>query len=548
MSSRIRLLVPVSVVLSLAFLAGCGGSGNNFTPPVPPPGGSFSASNLNGTYVFSVSGTDVNGAPIAIVGTFTANGQKGITAGTLDLNDPEFTPTTTLPNTAVTSSGSSYTIGVDGRGQITLAASTPFGSNLVFDFVLQDSSHGLITEFDNNATGSGTLDLQSSGVSPVGTYAFIFSGAAVNLSASTEAPWAMVGNFTVGSGGAITGLEDSNIDGLASPDLTLGGNLVLGPSSTPATTLTPSAGTGQTYDVFAINANHLKFIEMDTSGTLVGDAYAQSNATITGTTYAFVLEGAYPTSDAASAAGGFILTDGNGNITNTSTMDANNGGNGVVATTTFTGNYGAAGSGRYTLTNLSGFEGTQYAAYPFSGGLLLLEIDDAGIMSGAAYPQTQNAFSPAQGYAFNLTGTNLAAQSSTGSIEEVDDIAEFVANSTGTTITGLLDENYAPGGSPNYGLPFSDGTYTAPDANGRGQISANVGNNNNSTLNGGFALNFYSVDGTTFPFIEADGNGQVAAGVFVEQNASAATPAKAPSHLFVVRPMVKPRAFKRKLQ
>lgn len=548
MSSRIRLLVPVSVVLSLAFLAGCGGSGNNFTPPVPPPGGSFSASNLNGTYVFSVSGTDVNGAPIAIVGTFTANGQKGITAGTLDLNDPEFTPTTTLPNTAVTSSGSSYTIGVDGRGQITLAASTPFGSNLVFDFVLQDSSHGLITEFDNNATGSGTLDLQSSGVSPVGTYAFIFSGAAVNLSASTEAPWAMVGNFTVGSGGAITGLEDSNIDGLASPDLTLGGNLVLGPSSTPATTLTPSAGTGQTYDVFAINANHLKFIEMDTSGTLVGDAYAQSNATITGTTYAFVLEGAYPTSDAASAAGGFILTDGNGNITNTSTMDANNGGNGVVATTTFTGNYGAAGSGRYTLSNLSGFEGTQYAAYPFSGGLLLLEIDDAGIMSGAAYPQTQNAFSPAQGYAFNLTGTNLAAQSSTGSIEEVDDIAEFVANSTGTTITGLLDENYAPGGSPNYGLPFSDGTYTAPDANGRGQISANVGNNNNSTLNGGFALNFYSVDGTTFPFIEADGNGQVAAGVFVEQNASAATPAKAPSHLFVVRPMVKPRAFKRKLQ
>jgi hypothetical protein len=542
-----RFLVPASVVLSLAFLAGCGGSGNSFVAPTPPPSGSFSASNLNGTYVFSVSGTDVNGAPLAIVGTFTANGQKGITAGTLDLNDPEFTPSTTLPNTPVTS-GSSYTIGVDGRGQITLAANTPFGSNLVFDFVLQDSSHGLITEFDNNATGSGTLDLQSSGVSPTGTYAFIFSGAAVNLSASTEAPWAMVGNFTVGAGGAITGLEDSNIDGLATTDLTLGGSLVLGPSSTPATTFTPSSGTGQTYDVYAIDANHLKFIEMDTSGTLVGDAYSQGSTTVTASTYAFVLEGAYPTSDVTSAAGGFIVTDGDGNITSASTMDANNGGNGVVSTANFTGNYAAAGTGRYTLTNLSGFEGTEYAAYPFSGGWLLLEIDDSGIMSGAAYPQTQNAFASAQGYALNLTGTNLAQQQISGSIVEVDDIAEFAANSTGTTITGLLDENYAPGGSPNYGLPFSMGTYTAPDTNGRGQISTAVGNSNTTTLNGGFSLNFYSVDGTSFPCIETDGNGQVTAGVFLEQNSSTATPAKAPSHLFVVRPMVKPRTFKRKLQ
>jgi len=51
-----------------------------------------------------------------------------------------------------------------------------------------------------------------------------------------------------------------------------------------------------------------------------------------------------------------------------------------------------------------------------------------------------------------------------------------------------------------------------PDTNGRGQISATA-----DTINGGLLLNYYTVDGTTFPFIETDG-GQVATGVFVQQN------------------------------
>ena len=111
--------------------------------------------------MFSVAGTDVQGAPYAIVGSFTANGsggngQGGITGGTIDLNDPALSAP--VANAAISSS--SYSVGVDGRGKATLNTSSPFGT-IVLDFVLQDSAHGLVTEFDGNASGSGTLDVQT---------------------------------------------------------------------------------------------------------------------------------------------------------------------------------------------------------------------------------------------------------------------------------------------------------------------------------------------------------------------------------------------------
>jgi hypothetical protein len=540
MSLRNRLVLPIifsALALSaLGILAGCS-SGNGVTNPVVPPSGKFSNSNLNGTYVFSVSGTDVNGAPSAMVGTITANGSGGITGGTLDINNAEFT--TPVANLAVGSG--TYSIGVDGRARATLNATTPFPNKIILDFVLQDDSHGLITEFDGNATGSGTLDLQSSGTTPTGTYAFSLSGG----SYASGSPFAAVGNFTVGSGGSLTGLEDVNEGGVdAFPGEPLNGSLTLGPSSNPATTLSSAAFNGL-FDVFAIDANHLKFIEMDQTATLVGDAFSQTSATLPTGTLTFVLAGIYPSSSGAPfAAGGFMVTDGNGNITSASSEDYNEGG--TVSTTLgapFTATYTAGGTGRYTLSNFATFVGgTSYAAYPSSGGVLLLEIDNAGLTTGAAYSQTSGAtFAASQGYGLNLTGTGT--NPNTGNGVEVDDIAEFASNSTGTTAIGVIDENYDPGGLPNYGVALS-GTYTAP-VSGRGQIVANAGNSNNSTLNGGFGLIFYTVDGTTFPFIEAD-TSQVSAGVFVAQNPAASAAAIARPHMFVVQPLVRSRASQKK--
>ena len=76
----IVLLVALSTLL---FLAACGGNGTSIATPVAPPSGAFSNSNLNGTYVFSISGTDANDAPYAIAGTLTANGSGGNGKGSI---------------------------------------------------------------------------------------------------------------------------------------------------------------------------------------------------------------------------------------------------------------------------------------------------------------------------------------------------------------------------------------------------------------------------------------------------------------------------------
>jgi hypothetical protein len=554
MSAR-KGIVLLLALSTLTLLVGCGSS-NNATV-TPPPSGSFSASDLNGTYVFSISGTDLDEAPYAVVGAFTANGaggNGGIKGGTIDINDVE---EGVSPQPDLTISGGSYSVGADGRGQMTITTNPAnlFGTPLTFDFVLSSTAHGLITEFDGNATGSGTIDAQSAGVTPNGTYAFSFAGAN-----SDGDPSATVGNFTVGSGGSASGLEDFNSGGIAYPDLGLGGAVVLGPSGSPATVL--SAGTFDlTYDVYAIDATHLKFIEMDSNGTLSGDAFSQTSSTISGT-YAFTLAG-----DAISggpfAAGGYMVTDGNGNITDASAEDINE--NGTTVSTpgqpvTFTATYAAAGSGRYTLNNFSGFipstvGETQYAAYPSSGGVLLLELDNLGVAVGAAYPQnaTIPTFASAQGYALNLTGSNPnAAEEIEATTVEVDDIAEFTAAvggscTTAGAICGIIDENADPGGSadlgePLYGLALSSGTYGALDNFGRYGFFADAGNSNVSTLNGGFQLTAYAVDGTNFPFIESD-SGQIATGVIVLQtpttpSSAAAKPAVAKSGMFIVRPLI----------
>jgi hypothetical protein len=517
---------------ALTFLVACGGSGSTITNPVAPPSGGFSNSDLNGTYVFSVSGTDVNGAPYAIVGAFTANGSGGVSGGTIDINDEAFaslsTPIAPISNSPI-GGGSSYGVTVDGRGTAKLVTSTPFGT-IQLDFVLEDSSAGLVTELDSNGTGSGTLDLQASGTTPSGAYAFSFSGVAGTT------PLAAAGTFTLGSGGAISaGLEDLNGGGIPYPDNTLTGTVVPGPSNTPATALSASgfqSNAALAFDVYVIDASHLKFIETDTFATLSGDAFSQTTTTIPTGTLAFTLAGGVST---PIAVGGFIVTDGSGSITTASSEDVNNGGNLSASPISFSGTYAAAGTGRSTLSPGTGFVGgSTYAAYPSSGGLLLIEIDGSGgMMAGAAYLQSSTTFAASQGYGLNLSGEN--GGSTTGSAAEVDDIAEFTAASSGATVTGLIDENTSAG-SQSFDLALS-GTYVAPDSSGRGAITATAGNNSSSTLNGGFALTFYTADGTTFPFIESDST-QVATGVFVMQSTPGASAATAKAHrMFVTHPL-----------
>ena len=121
----VRNAIALSLALStLALLAGCG-SGSSSPPAQAPPGGSFSNSNLTGTYVFSISGVDqADGIPVQIVGTVIANGSGGITGGTIDVVDVA-SPTSFVATNLLVSGNGTYSVGVDGRGTATITTTTP---------------------------------------------------------------------------------------------------------------------------------------------------------------------------------------------------------------------------------------------------------------------------------------------------------------------------------------------------------------------------------------------------------------------------------------
>src|SRR5260221_2513168 len=189
-----RLVLPI-VLSALAVLAGCSSS----TKVVPPPTGGFKNSNFSGTYVFSVIGSDLNAFPVEMTGTLTADGNGGITGGVFDVNNPQGLGVGSLTVT----SGSKYKVTADGRGTATVNTSSgSFG----FDFVLTSNTHGLITEFDTGATGSGTLDLQTTvdQSSLAGSWALSMTGFDGNVN-----PMGTLAGFTLDASGNLSnGVQD----------------------------------------------------------------------------------------------------------------------------------------------------------------------------------------------------------------------------------------------------------------------------------------------------------------------------------------------------
>jgi len=504
MSLRNRLVLP-PILLSLVALAACGGGGISHVI-TPPPAGGFTNSDLSGTYVFSVTGSDFNFAFLTMVGTLTADGNGTITGGALDLNDAFLSsPVINLPIT-----GGSYSVTADGRGQATLTAATPFGSSMIVDFVLATGSHGLITEFDGNATGSGTLDLQSAVAQSqiAGPYAFNFTGISLDTTTGSQSPYATVGAFTLDANGNVTaGVEDFNNNGssvgLANLVITSGSvSLATVPG---LATLTTSAGTFN-FDVYPIDATHLKFIEIDALTIMAGDAFPQASSIPTGANVFtvsgldFVLQGPF-------TAAGLIVTDGAGTVTNASAEDINDVGVAAEVTGT-TGSYTASTGGRseLTLTNFAngnngGVGNYLFAAYPSSGGTQLLEIDNAGVTAGVAYPQTSTTLASGV-YGFNLTAINIS-----GSFEE-DAIAQFT--NAGGTFTGLIDFN-DQGSGTSFGLSFGSTFAADGTVPGRGVITP---------TNNAFNLVSYVIDDSTSVFVEVD-NSQIGLGSFALQPSAA---------------------------
>jgi hypothetical protein len=579
MSLRNRSSLPVAfsaiALFALAVLAGCGSSSNKATPP---PTGGFTNANFSGAYVFSFAGTDYtdvdsigdSGTFFAVAGALTASPSSGSTtagtlSGTIDVNDPQLAAaiggSTSPVQTAVSVTGN-YNVTADGRGSGTLAfsfggANTQFG----IDFVLTTSSHGLITRFDTNGTGSGTIDAQTSGVTQSalsGSYSFALNG--VDDSGN---PLGSVGTVSLGSSGGVTsGQQDFNDNGnstnLAALPIATSSGVFVPVSGAAAGTATLSNSSSLfpslNFDVWIIDSTHLKLIETDGAAVLAGDAYVSTGQSFPSGNLAYTMYGFDDDEDGPLAIGGLVTTS-SGSVTSglQNWNDAGNPGNGAPS-----GSY--ATSGGRTALSLSGFfnggwgqsseteTGTYtFAAYPYSygtggTGAVLLEVDSlGGVSAGTAYLQSSTSFASGQGYGLNLSGEN---ESSEG---EVDMIAEFTVTSS-SDITGLYDANFSGSIVPDYNLNTDNNASYTVNSNGQGTLTFPSLQNPSSDPLPALSLTFYTVDGTNVAFIETDSD-QVAAGSFQLQNASGSSAQAAVLPQFAMaRPGVTGKAAKSRLK
>jgi hypothetical protein len=529
---RNRLVLPI-ILSALAVLVACGGSTSN---PTAPPGGAFSNTNFNGTYTFSVLGFDSNNSTFAMAGSLTACGCAAgtISGGSVDLVDN----TGTAPASAI-GSNSTYSITKDGRGFARLFI-TPTGGTAFevdVDFVLTSSSHGLITRYDGNGTGSGTIDLQNlvaqAGLANI-PYAFGLSG--TDLAGDSLAS---VGAFTLDSSGNIStsgtnaGVADTTLYSFNTliatpyPNSALSGVVQVGSGITPGpATLATSFGT-LTFDVYAIDSTHLKLIETDGFEILVGDVFTQPSASMPSGNLVFSMVGPDP-GGSPFAAAGLMTSDGISSITS-GAEDLNDNGLVDFGTTTpqsFSGTFLATGGGRFQVTLSTFAGGTTFAAYPSSGGLLMQEIDSgagSGVTGGVALAQTTGAsIAASQGYGLNLTGVDLI------NLVELDEIAEFKTTSTG--LTGLLDTN--DGGV----LSTSNlsGSYT-PGSDGVGAAS----------LSAGFqSMFFYAADNSTVLFLSTDPT-VVGLGAFESQTTPTQSALERPRAVPMIRSVPHPHSAPR---
>ena len=210
-----RIFLAGSLALGL-YAAACGGGNSTFTPtptPTPTPQGTYSLASLNGTYAFSMSGTDnTQGLSISRIGSFHADGQGNITMAIEDVNDAGSFSTFNF----TAAPASNYTMSSNGRGVLTLShpdvVNPSVADNFTFSIALDSTSSGLMIETDGSSTMSGNFRLQTISSTFATAYAFDVSG--VDLGNSTSASF--IGQFTTNGVSGVTGGEMDVNDG-ASP-------------------------------------------------------------------------------------------------------------------------------------------------------------------------------------------------------------------------------------------------------------------------------------------------------------------------------------------
>jgi hypothetical protein len=514
-----KLLLSV-VIFAASIAAACGGGGST-TPPPPPPVGKFSNASLKGQYAYSMSGEDLNGAFIARVGSFSADGSGNITQGLEDVNSATVV-------TQVSFNGGTYSIQPNGRGTLALTNAT---SSLLLSVTLISPNKGFMIQTDLNATSSGNFSLQTptaftlAGVK--GNYVFDFSG--VN---GTGAPTSIIGQVKADGAGNVTG---------GTADVSSGTTGNSGAQPVPATTyvIDPTNGAtfgrgtstinGISYVFYIVDVTRIKFMGVSI-GALLGDAVLQTGTIPTQTNafsgnFAFLIGGSsvLGTAGPLTRAGRFTA-DGSGNL-NTIFLDDNNLGtrhsftpsdNPTAATYAIDTTAAVVGSGRGTLTFTEpSFNPFSFVFYLVSPTQAVIQDTSSGVIAdGTMLAQVKGpiSISPTANFAFNWSGINLG---SSNNIEfEEDFVGQYTPTAAASGFNGAMD--FTELGSVNKNLftniPITVSISINGDGTGVNGYQVVTGNSPSTT----FAYHAYLVDSNTILLIGFDSNHVIAGTVSIQ--------------------------------
>jgi hypothetical protein len=455
----------------------------------------------DGTYIYNGSGLDGNGI-LHYAGAFTVlNG--AVTGGEHDYLDQANAGSDTI-----SAAGSSVTTQPEGSVEIILNTNDAnFGDSGSFTLrgAKVSASRMQLTEFDDFATATGTLDLQTGKAAPTGGYAFEISG----VDGNTNGPLPLgIGGVLRINGTAIDTVNSifSYNDGTTT--IAQGQLFTSGTVSAPDSlgriqiNLTPSGASGAPefgLIGYIIGANRIQLIENanDTlGGTTGGTAFGQgantgtfTAANVAGSVYVFSAFG--EDTGGLSMAGGLQLNAGGtvqGNITLSDLTT--NGSNDV------TGNWTVGANGRVVVTNVTpNLNGTPFVFEFYidgNGNGVELGLDSSQVTAGTAFAQTAGTINPGN-YAIGAFGffldPNVQNQLDPWS-------AAGPLTITGTALNGFTDYNADGTLTNNAALT---GTIDATT----GQVAINGLDINSTTPD---SYGFYPVDGGRTLLIEFDGN------------------------------------------
>ncbi len=427
--------------------------------------GSGSESLLTGQYAMSLTGFDGSG-PVAMLASFTADGIGNITAGVEDINSSG--PSGVQTNVSVTTASSSYVIGSDHRGCLTLVAG---GATRVFRFSvglisLGVAANGRIIEFDATGTNTaGTISIQNppdfSNAQVSGNYAFRVKSPLT--AAAGGGFFAAVGVLNLnGSTATVTGAEDININGTvdpgnvgypATPITITAGTYNIGPNGRGTLSFTPTPpGAPINLIVYVLDASHLVLMSSDAqsatntlfsgfAGLQTGSPYDNSSLSAASVLFASGQTGTGAGS-ASRVEAGVFAPDGVGNFTFSG--DQNSGG--TTSTQMNAGTYSVAANGRVLVTN-TGDTMPARLLYMVNPNQAFAMSTDNHVMTGDTEPQTGGPFTNG-----SLTGTysfatidpvvagsaltaGVATYDGAGSVTETFDINESGSLSLGNAIS-----------------------------------------------------------------------------------------------------------------